>query len=239
MLSSAVRGPRQTGAAPLFAAPLVPAGEYDVVVEGAARVDGELTIEAGRVPQMLERLGLAGRSAGLTGLTVHLPVRVHSLTIRGDAAAIAAVSTVKLHPRSIDPPHDRLAATYARRAGRYGRARVFFLDDDAFVEPPGFWTRGRADTEVIVDADPDASAHGLKMRIRAGAVATTLNLSSGPWSESVALTSGETRELSLPALGPGQHAWVLTLVTGPGFRPGLLDPKNQDLRHLGVWVEFP
>jgi hypothetical protein len=237
-LASGVRGPRQTGALPLFSAPLVPAGEYEVVVEGSARRDGAIAIEAGRVRQELDRMNLAGRSAGLTGLTVRLPVRAHSLTIRGDAAAAATVSRLTLRPRTIVPRGDRLAPGYARRASRYGRARAFFLDDDAFVEPSGFWTRGSADTALIVDADADAVAGGLPFRVRAGAVATPVTLSSGAWSLSLSLSPGETRELTLPALQPGEDAWAVTIATGEGFRPGLLDPKNQDLRHLGVWIEF-
>ena len=53
-LASVDRGPRQPGAAPLFSAPLVPAGGYEVVIDGAPRPSGRLSVEAGRVQQPLE-----------------------------------------------------------------------------------------------------------------------------------------------------------------------------------------
>jgi hypothetical protein len=195
-------------------------------------------VAVGRVQQQLDAWELEGRPAGLSGLTLHLPVLVHSVTIQGDDTARAAASQVMLRPRHIRSPGARLTEEYARRASRYNRARVFFLDDDAFMEPRGFWTRGGADTTLVVDADEDALKTGVVMRVRAGAVPTTLAVSSVAWSSSMTLASNDTREVPLPALGPGEDAWVLTLVTGRGFRPGQHDPKNPDLRNLGVWIEF-
>jgi hypothetical protein len=237
-LGSADRGPVPIGAAPLFSAPFVPAGDYDVVLEGSRRPAGRLTVIVGRVQQALDEWDLDGRPTGLSGLVLHLPVLAHSVTIQGDETARAAVSRVVLRPRSIRAPDARLTSDYARRASRYNRARVFFLDDDAFMEPPGFWTRGGADTTLVVDADAEASSAGFGLRVRAGAVATSLAISSGAWSASLTLAANETREVALPPLGPGRDAWVVTLVSGPGFRPGQHDPANPDLRNLGVWVEF-
>ena len=237
-LASVDRGPRQPGAVPLFSAPFVPAGEYEVQIDGAQRPSGRLSVELGRVQQRLDEWDLDGRPPGLTGLTLRLPVLAHSITIRGDETARSAVSRLTLRPRAVRPPGAAAHAGYARRASRYGRVRVFFLDDDAFMEPPGFWTRGAADTTVVIDADPEAAKEGLTMRVRAGAVPATVLLSSGAWSSSLSLAANGMREVALPPLADGQDAWRLTLETSAGFRPGDHDPKSSDLRNLGVWVEF-
>ena len=118
---------------------------------------------------------------------------------------------------------------------------MFFLDDDAFMEGTGFWTRGGADTRVVIDADPasaGAAAAGLTLRVRAGAVATTVTIAAGAWSSPLALAPNALRDVTLPPLAPGEDVWLITVRTGPGFRPGEHDPKSDDLRNLGVWIEF-
>jgi hypothetical protein len=232
-LETSNRGPRVGATRPLLYLPLVPAGEYEVVVDGAARSAGTLEVFVGRSAEAIERFDLSNRPTGYTGLMLRVPVLVHSITIRGDATASAAVSAVRLRPLRVRPPADRLTSTYAHRATRYGAMRVFFFDEDPFMEAPGFWTAGGKSTAVLVDPDEGGPS---TLLLRAGAVPTNVSLSSGQWHVAYDLSAGQLQEVELPR---PSTARPLTITTTARFRPADIDPSNTDLRELGVWVEFP
>jgi hypothetical protein len=105
------------------------------------------------------------------------------------------------------------------------------MDDDSFMEPAGFWTRGESPTAVVIDA-PDRNELGL--RVRNGAVANRVELSAAEWHSSLSLAPGEVRDVDLPAAA----ARLLRIQTAAGFRPADVDPASGDRRTLGVWVEF-
>jgi hypothetical protein len=206
-----------------------------VIVEGS-RPRGRLFVSAGREPDVLDDLSLEGRSGGPTGAVLALPVRVQSLTVRGDEAARLSVGALTLVPRQAGPAPG-VPRGAARRAVRSGALRVFFFDDRAFAEPPGFWTRGDDETALFVDARPPdggAPARTAVLRLRAGVMPVSVDLATGAWRAVIALHAGQTREVALPASGAG---WPLRVRTRGGFRPAWHDPASGDLRHLGVWIE--
>ncbi|MFN2445994.1 MAG: hypothetical protein ABR606_10510 [Vicinamibacterales bacterium] len=229
-LSTGARGGRPAGAAPLLQLAQVPAGRYRVVTNGPARGRGELRISIGRSAQILERWP----GSELGGRSLDLPVRAHSITIDGDEEARRLIDHVSLRPIAGVPRSERLTGGYARGAASYGSARVFFLDDNAFMEVPGFWTRGEGDTRVILDR---GAPRTMRLRVRNGAVANEVSLVSGGWRTTLDLAVGAVREVDLPAFS--RRADVLMLRTRSGFRPVEVDAKSDDLRKLGVWIEFP
>ena len=87
-LATSLRGPRRAGPAPLLRIPLLPAGEYDVVVERARSPGGHATVGAWAGSDAAD--GARGRSTGTvpgsTGLVLRLPVNAHSITVSGDEA---------------------------------------------------------------------------------------------------------------------------------------------------------
>ena len=127
---------------------------------------------------------------------------------------------------------------YARRAARSGRARVFFFDERAYLEPKGFWTRSEGRATVVIDADEDARRTGLPIAFTAGGAATTIGISVGDWSQSYSMTPGERRTVTLPPLGD-EAAWVVNIHSGPGFRPFEREPGSIDVRSLAAWFEIP
>jgi hypothetical protein len=224
---------RSTGL-PLLQLPLVSAGDYDVVLRGPARHQGTIRVRVGRTEQVLETWPLDAGAADWRALVLRLPVDVQSITVDGDADALARIDRVTLRPHIVIPRPDRPTRDYARRATRYGRVRAFFLDDNAFMEQPGFWTRGEAATTVIVDTPEPGH---LNVRLRNGAAANEIDFAADGWKTIVSLGPGETRDLDLPA--SRATARVLKLRTASGFRPSELDASSADMRRLGVWVEFP
>lgn len=236
-LTSALRGPARTGAPSLFAAPLVPAGDYEVVLTGVRQPEGRVNVLVGRSRQPIDVLDLNGQTQP-GALVLHLPVRAQALTITADARATQTVSAAVLRPR-LTRDNVAGAAGTARRASRYGDLRVFFLDDDAFMEPPGFWTRAESVADMVIDIrrlDSRSPAVPPALIVRAGAVATTATLSTGSWVQALALGPGESRLVTLPPLEDA-GAWRLRIESGMGFRPGEYEPGSRDFRNLGVWVE--
>jgi hypothetical protein len=188
----------------------VPAGEYEIApAEGAA-------VSVGRNDAPIER-----SSGG--SLRLRLPVAAQTLNLRAD-------HPFTLRPIALTPP---AATRHAIRAARYGPARAFFFDEWAYLEPDGFWTRANGLAEVVIDADQSVHATGLPISITAGAVETTVEVSTGSWREALSLSAGERRDVVLP---PGASAWPLRIRSGAGFRPSERDPGSRDVRMLAAWI---
>jgi hypothetical protein len=233
-LGSTDRAARRPGDPTVFRASWLPAADYDVVATGASRLNGELTVRIGRTEQPAERWRLEGRGAGYTGLVLRLPVPVHSVAVEGDGEAVASIDDLRLRVNALKTGVPT-RGHYARRAARFGASRMFAMDDHLYLEPGGFWTRAEAVTEIVIDTDePDRPT---ALWLQTGPVATTAVVSDGSWSERVGMGPLERRPVALPPLA-GRDAWVLTIASGAGFRPNEHDPKSEDTRHLGVWVEL-
>jgi hypothetical protein len=216
----------------LLRAASVPGGDYEVLTSDGASPAGELTVVLGRNDPPIERWQLAGHRAGRTGLVLRLPVMVSSLTIRGDATAQATQQDLRLVASRLHHD-DGVNKRRATRAARYGAARVFTFDEQVYLEPTGFWTRAEGTASVVIDSE--APAGGATLLIRAGAVATTIDLSVGSWSRVLSLTAGQQETVTLP-LQDGVRTWPVTIRSGAGFRPSAIEPASTDVRHLAAWV---
>ncbi|MGE3472612.1 MAG: hypothetical protein AB7O28_19835 [Vicinamibacterales bacterium] len=230
-LSTAIRGGVRRGIQPLLQLPEVPAGSYDVVVEGKSALEGTLTVWIGRQDLPLESWPLEGRAAGFTGMVLRLPADVHSVAITGDDAARAAVRRLALKPRVLAPRTD---VVWAPRAARFGRVAVYALDDNAYLEPGALWVRGERTASFLVSPDDGTPP---VVRLEAGPVANEVELAAGGWQRHVSLAPGGEVEVPLPeaAVAPA----VLGITSGTGFRPSESAQGNSDVRWLGVYVSWP
>ncbi len=210
----------------------VPAGEY-LLGAGGAGLTGQLSMSVGRNDPPIEAWGLQDGGAR----TVSLPVGIASLIVRGDRLAAASVATLGLRAAGVASPANN-DGRYAVRAARYGRARVFFFDERAYLEPSGFWTRADETVSVVIDADEAARAAGLPIVARAGAVSTTVEFAAGGWRQTLTLAAGQRAVVTLPPLGEG-NAWAVSIRSGAGFRPSQHEPGRRDVRALSAWIEIP
>ncbi len=230
-LGTSSRGPVPPVDGPLLRIPTVPAGDYDLFVEGRGQLSGTLVVHLGRQELPMETWTLDRRPAGFTGLVLRLPVDAHSITVSGDDAARGSVRRMTLKPRTL-VPRDRPAA--ALRAGRYGRVVVFALDDHAYLEPGAQWVRGETAASFVVQGDA-----GMRpvARVRAGAVDNVVTLSAGSWRLVLPVAKEQSIDVPLPdeALAPA----VLSIASAQGFRPSQHAPGNGDVRWLGVYVTWP
>ncbi len=231
-LSTSLRGHRAPGVSPLLRIPEVPAGEFDVLVEGRSRLDGVATVRLGRDDLPMETWPLAGRPSGFTGLTLRLPAIAHSIAIVGDDAARASVRRLMLRPRTL--PASEPSQPHALRAVRYGGSVVFAADDNAYYEPGAIWVRGERTARMIVQADDPGRA---VLRLTGGAVANTVRLAAPGWTSEQRLAAEEVRDIALPAAA--QAPAVLAVTSATGFRPSEHAAGNGDVRWLGVYLTWP
>ena len=212
----------------------LPAGDYELVDVGGGAPIGAIDVSTGRNDSPFVQWRMGDVSQGAGGLVLRLPVGVRSATVRGDATARSQMTDVRLRPIGVRVPanaDDRRAS----RAALYGQTRVFAFDEQAYLEPAGFWTRAGGTAVVVIDP---AATGQVSLRIRAGAVHTSIELVVGDWIQHLVLTPGQQELVTLPAAGAARPL-QLTIRSGAGFRPSAVDSTSDDVRNLAAWFEFP
>jgi hypothetical protein len=209
----------------------VPAGEYELELTAASPVPGQLELFVGRSDPPFESPDLDDLHDGRSTFRLRLPVPLQylNLTTKAEIGADSAVLT--LRPTGVMAPVSRRNAV---RATRYGHARAFFFDEQAYLERGGFWTRANGRAVVVIDTDEGTRISGLPISISAGAVPTTVTLSVGDWEERLTLAAGQKQDVALPPASDG--TWALSIRSGAGFRPSEREPGNRDVRSLAAWI---
>jgi len=225
--------PRRAGGRlnrPLATFPAVPAGSYTVSVRRQGTGDGWIMIGVGNDQFAIVTQPIAAFDQGVR---LDLPVPVRALLVRADEGAREQLQAIELRPA---PPLDRpLSRVTARRAVRYGSAVVFFEDERAFPEPPGFWVGGGRETAVVIQPD---QPRVVALSLRNGAAGNVVTLESGSWRDEFAMSGGEERRIDLPIDASGR-ALRLRIRSAQGFRPSEVDGNSRDARFLGVFVQIP
>jgi hypothetical protein len=206
----------------------VPAGDYRIVTNQA--VHGAVTIFVGRTDPPIETPQADDLRDDRSSYLLRLPVAAQALNFRtGEAPADPPWLT--LVPVGMRRP---ATTRNAVRATRYGHARVFFFDDRAYPEQDGFWTRGGGLATVVIDSADPTRLQGLPISITGGAVPTSISLTVGRWEETFDLAAGQKQDVTLPPASDG--AWVVSIRSGPGFRPSEREPGSSDVRSLAAWI---
>jgi hypothetical protein len=207
---------------PLFALPgPIPAGRYDL-------------LGPRRAAPVAVRI-LRAEDPILTVLpddtAIKLPVDVPALFLHGSPPELSR--QLLLQPTEVRPVFsDR---PLARRARRYGRTVVFFLDAGAFAEPEAFWVAGRSSAAVVLYAEPAIVRY--RLFVRNAPVENRLRMISGATTIDRALRPAEELTIDVPVVTQS-GAGRLTIESAAGFRPAELDPSSSDQRYLGVWIQI-
>jgi hypothetical protein len=167
-------------------------------------------------------------------LRFELPVNVGSIVVNGDEEA-ARHGTMSLRAVELLPRAQRLTSAYARRVEQYGPAFVYFFDDGAFAEQPGFWVRGAAGTRVA--AMSIQPGEPLQLFIRNAPVKNLVRLDIDGQTQTLELQPREERFVPIPPAS-GRRASLIDIRTDSGFRPSQVEPGSTDNRYLGVWIEL-
>lgn len=163
-----------------------------------------------------------GESLRYAGDRLRLPVMLQSAALIAGAQKLTPVAAVA-------PAFNQNAI----HAAQFGATHVFTFDERAYLEGDGFWIRAQ-DTATLVFDDASRGASGLPLTVTAGAVRTTVRLSSGRFDQTLSLDAGQKESLTLPPSSDG--VWTLTIRSGEGFRPSEREPGSTDVRRLAAWI---
>ena len=217
-------------AAPTDGAPLgdlrhVPAATYAIELSLKHRAAGKLTVSLDRTLGPTWTVDLAG--AGLGWRTdVVVPVAAPALIVDADPAVRAAVARVRIRAMAIPGSRHRIADSQADHAARYGRALMFLLGGDAFMEPSGIWIAGGAAAEFALVSD---DGRPVDLIVRTPPVANDVRFDADGWHQQVVLRAGGSTIVT--AATPRFRVSVKR-----GARPADFEPGSADVRFLGVWI---
>jgi hypothetical protein len=225
---------RRPAASPtLFEARDLPAGAYRLQVESRRPNEGTLVVHAGSSELSLRVVSVALAENGSSDAVLRLPTSVRSLTVDGDAAAARAGATLELVPLPSAVGLVDNAGESAHRAVHYESADVFFLDEQAYPEPTGFWVAGGRTAVVTIANRGDHQ----ELHVRNAPVDNQIVVSVNGEMQELTLGPGEERQVTLPHTPDGRPLRV-RITSRNGFRPSTTEPGSADLRYLGCWVDM-
>lgn len=219
----------------VLSAHTVPPGHYRVVADASPGAQGQLTVRVGdrSEPFLSVPAAAADGSDRTDAPTLTLPVGVRSLAIEADTAAARSVVSARLQPLPFDDgatPTGETARVLASRAARYPSAAAFFIDDNAYAEPTGFWIAGGRRARIVIARDRPQ----LTLFIRNAPVENVVTIETDGIRQELVLAGGEERELPFN----GRSLSMVRVTSASGFRPSQVEPGNKDLRYLGCWLEL-
>jgi hypothetical protein len=209
----------------------VPAGRYRVsfdLREGGAPFDVDIVLGRGDAAAETWQFDAAAR--GRVSRDLDLVRAVRSVALRGTPEARARILSTTVEPVAVTVPAPEGRIMASRR---YGRITVMAVGETLHLEGPGAWAAALVPVEALIRAPRDRASQ--RVRLRAGPVATVVQLRTGGWNERISLAPGEERDVDLPL---AEGTATLSVHTNTGFRPADVDPASTDTRHLGVWLEF-
>lgn len=122
-----------------------------------------------------------------------------------------------------------------RTATLPGGLRLHGLDDEAYLDPSGFWVKPSTRAAFALEAPaPLSRSTPLRIRIANGGVSNRVVIRSPAATERIALSPWEEQDVALGGEGPLR---LFTVESEKGFRPSELDPASRDHRELGVRLE--
>jgi len=212
--------------------PYLPAGRYRLWADLTSAGTFDASLLAGRSDGPFESWPIASEGAGALSRDLILPVGVAAVRVRVTGGARSAIRALWLQPEFGEWQPGPAAHRRAASARRYGRVAVYAMAG-AYLEPDGLWTAGGRTAELVVQTDRGERLAVLKMR--AGPVATSVEVRAGQFDVAADLAPGEERDLAIPVSADGSA--FVTIETGRSFRPSEIDPSSGDRRWLGVRLD--
>jgi hypothetical protein len=217
----------------------LPAGGYRVrLSRRAPAAETTLALQIGRAGPALEQWDVTG------------PLWEHQFTVPLDAVFVgfrapstlsAGDGALEITPVHVVDESKRLARPSIIGAQHHGPATVFFHDDFVFPEPNGYWTRGRATTDVTYATNPGSSAT-VHLRVHCGPVANELVLRTPAWEQRLVIEPGAASLVAVPTTPHpvlGIRLAAVQIAVRHGFVPADFDRASTDRRRLGCWIGNP
>jgi hypothetical protein len=204
----------------------VPGGEFSLRLQTRTAAEGALSVSLGQDNRPLRLWPL--QPTGEQSFTLTLPGGADRLTLRFDPPTAQAVEDVRMSVHSIYPDTGQPLAIAGRT---YGGVEVHFMDDQAFVEPEGFWIKAEQTARFMVVRRGAPKA--IELELGNGASPNRLSLIVNQLPTTVSLAASEAGKISVPLDDFGRG--VVTIHAPAGFRPSD-SGGSSDNRYLGVHV---
>jgi hypothetical protein len=203
----------------------VPAGRYGLDLQMSHPRMGQLLVKLNGDATPL--LTLSSRAETRQRVEMQLPVGVADLAIEPGPELTAVRARVQL-----EPIETRDRGGFAKRQRAFGPARIFFMDDNAFVEERGFWVQGGRSTSMTLISEEGVTGRPLRLNLQNGRAPNTIRIETPSSKLDQRLAPLERHAVELPF---SDGALPVTITASAGFRPS--DSGSSDRRFLGVWVE--
>ena len=212
----------------------LPAGRYRLEVEWNGSRRGEtIGLQIGHTGDVWRAWPVEPRPGERWSAEFALPLDVAFVGLRGAPEVERIVQRISIVPISVVDAAKRPKLPAVVAASQFGSVSVFFHDRNAFPETAGFWVRGGRSTRVTIQREDTTQPLGL--RIHSGLIANQLQVSSGGWSQTVALQRELPDQIEIPA--SDRAILTLDFSASEVFIPREINPNSSDPRPLGVWVE--
>jgi hypothetical protein len=214
----------------------LPAGHYRVEVDwSGARANETIALQIGRTGNAWRTWPVEARAGERWSTEFAVPVNAGFVGLRGTPELERVIGRITIVPISVVDASQRPRASTVLAASDYAHASVFYYDTNATPEKEGFWVWGERTTRVSIERK--AVDKPLILKVHSGLIANQLHLSMFGWSRSLTLQPVLPDQIEIEAAGD-QRLVTLELGAENGFVPAELDPKSDDVRRLGVWVEI-
>lgn len=221
---------------PMEVGPLqLPPGAFDVEVwfSSTRAREGEISVAEPRAT-----FGrIVGPLANPATFSIDVPAQTRRAMVRVvDPQVAVAVTEIRLRPRAIVPPparDPRPARLIESLPGPLGRYLVY-TDGEAYPELGTFWSRGTAETTVLL---APAGASRATLTLSTGPMAGDVEVSVGAEPRTVPMRANESQAVTF-ALPGGQSLVPVRIRSSVMFRPSEVNPASGDSRGLGCQVVF-
>jgi hypothetical protein len=217
----------------------LPAGEYEVELQQSPApttpLSGAIGLQVGREGEPVESWPFAVSKSGAWRQRFRLPLDAGFVAFRAAPDVERAVTSLRLRPLQVVDHGRRLHTDPILASVSFGSTMVFFHDAVSYIEPGGFWARGRTRMRVTL-AKTDRS-NSFTMNLHCGPRPNRVRLATPRWSERLDLLPGTTQTVVVPS---AVHELLvpLEITTSSGFVPAEIEPANKDRRLLGCWITF-
>jgi hypothetical protein len=203
----------------------VPAATYAIDLTLAHAAAGRLTVALDRSLGPAWTFDVTSTATWRREITV--PVASPALLVDVDPALRASIDRVTIRAMAVSGSRHRLADTEADHAARYGRALMFLLDGNAFMEPTGTWVQGGSSATFAITSE---AQRPITIMVRTPPVSNHVTFDAEGWHQQVALAAGESTTIDVP-----EPRFRVTVASGA--RPADFEAGSKDVRFLGVWLE--
>jgi len=213
----------------------LPAGRYHADVAWAAALARAVPIalQVGRIEPVWQTWTVQPERGAHWAVDFDLPVDANFVAFRGGGEVEHAMSRLTITPLAVVDESLRPHVPTVLAVWQYGPVTAMFHDEHASPERAGFWVLGGETARVTMVRDSETGP--LTLRVHSGSEPNRVTLRMRGWDATLNLQATLPQDIRLP--DSTRRLITIAVHSDKGFSPRQYDPKSDDPRNLGAWVE--